>query len=807
MRKNARDFFDTKLGTYPFTKAEKLEIAKIAFQITPSHRVLSHFSKFGLDSENGACDLALHLTGRGKVWDAVEICRRGKLSGTQCLEVGKAVAASTQSVDLARFAEIVDIEDHAQRLELAWMMARKHPVEFLAQVKKFSLQQEAQGELALLLAKSLPANGSFSFDQFDISDKTTCRELHTVLAARMPETCVKSLAALPLHDEKNGIEIARTIGQQRPELLFRHIERFGIADKSALQDLFFTYFKPALQVMADRASFEDAKLIHEKIDFIFSADEEQPDFAKLSGKLGIADPAISQMINEARAHGDSETRNALGSWSWYAALRLAGLPAMEQQPLRETFQPILAAIRDWREPEVRPVLTDRLAEALGTARSRQRLVDISAGLSKRHTHVFRASLCTLSMEDSGWDPLIKQLSELVSTDVFKDTECCRPILHALEKLIQAKHLSPQVRQRLLALYLSPQRGREEAAAVARRIPSLSGLLSLVMHPNGEIRRRVNSTLLALKKPADVDMALADSFFHVLDRKPDTENAKKAFTEKFNKYNQRSRYSNGIMYYAVSLFLHLPEGEEKQEIFKVLNAFIDDAVMSDDPKAALIKRRSDRNSSAHLSEAHGIDAKVTDRWLHLEKKIPLSELQEGNIALAQAKKRDFSAWTMEFVNEPEDYLLCGTEAGGKCQKIQASPKFNKALLGYAMQGKCRLLAMKSPDGKIQGRAIVRLGIDPQTKKLVMHLERPYSSPGTPENTDAIILEFARKMANEIGLPLMTHSDSYPGGEVYPNSLRFYPDSAACEYVDSHMNGVMNSRKGYDLPGGRIVSAAA
>ncbi len=65
---------------------------------------------------------------------------------------------------------------------------------------------------------------------------------------------------------------------------------------------------------------------------------------------------------------------------------------------------------------------------------------------------------------------------------------------------------------------------------------------------------------------------------------------------------------------------------------------------------------------------------------------------------------------------QDLLLCGTEVSGSCQRVDRSPSLNKGLLGYLLDGKHRMIAVKDPDtGKIAARTIIRLLWDNTSKK--------------------------------------------------------------------------------------------
>ncbi len=159
------------------------------------------------------------------------------------------------------------------------------------------------------------------------------------------------------------------------------------------------------------------------------------------------------------------------------------------------------------------------------------------------------------------------------------------------------------------------------------------------------------------------------------------------------------------------------------------------------------------------------------------------------------KQETSGWSLKFIQSFEDFLLCGTDVLGSCQSIHGSASLSKALLGYVMQGKNRILTINSPDGKIQARCIVRLGIDKIQNKLVMHMDQTYENAGMPGNCQEIFGKFARELSREIGTPIVTHSLKFGSKKTYPAPIHFLPDAAWCEYVDSEGKGLVDSRQGY------------
>ncbi len=127
------------------------------------------------------------------------------------------------------------------------------------------------------------------------------------------------------------------------------------------------------------------------------------------------------------------------------------------------------------------------------------------------------------------------------------------------------------------------------------------------------------------------------------------------------------------------------------------------------------------------------------------------------------------------DDPIDLLLCGTDVIGSCQRIDGCPGTNKALLGYILDGKNRLLAIKDSKGKIVARCIIRLLWDGE--RPVIYRERFYVNNSDARMTNALN-DFAKKLAKTLKTPL-TCSDE---GTSYGRPLRSFGGPVLYEYCD-------------------------
>ncbi len=134
------------------------------------------------------------------------------------------------------------------------------------------------------------------------------------------------------------------------------------------------------------------------------------------------------------------------------------------------------------------------------------------------------------------------------------------------------------------------------------------------------------------------------------------------------------------------------------------------------------------------------------------------------------------------DDPIDILLCGTEVDGSCQRVDGNADLNKGLLGYKMDGKIKILAIKSaegPRGKINARCLLRLLWD--GGKPVLFMERFYPDNITaisPKHAQALIY-MAQKKAELLGVPLLTLKGN---GKDYGKPLMALGGPSPWEYCD-------------------------
>jgi hypothetical protein len=155
------------------------------------------------------------------------------------------------------------------------------------------------------------------------------------------------------------------------------------------------------------------------------------------------------------------------------------------------------------------------------------------------------------------------------------------------------------------------------------------------------------------------------------------------------------------------------------------------------------------------------------------------------------------WTIEDTDDPWDLLLCGTEVAGSCQKIDGEVQHNIGLLGYLLDGKNRLIAIKDSTGKIIGRRLLRILWDANSKKPVLMVELTYPDK-LPSQYKETLDRFVKQRAKDLGLPL------YEEGSESNVKLESKGSKVDWEYVDSA--GGIKPKGVYTINKAKLVQSA-
>lgn len=182
-----------------------------------------------------------------------------------------------------------------------------------------------------------------------------------------------------------------------------------------------------------------------------------------------------------------------------------------------------------------------------------------------------------------------------------------------------------------------------------------------------------------------------------------------------------------------------------------------------------QERYDSAKSPHLLELSTKYPTTYSQWQEKDVPIPLHHTREDRLQVT-------------ITDDPIDLFLCGTEVVGSCQHITAPASHNRCLLGYVLDGKNKLLAIKDSEGKIVARRILRLLFDTKGAP-ALFLEEYYGrNAANQTELDHAMLSKATQYAHSLNLPLYMCS---PLQEAIRDStkLRSLGSCAPAEYVDA------------------------
>jgi len=198
----------------------------------------------------------------------------------------------------------------------------------------------------------------------------------------------------------------------------------------------------------------------------------------------------------------------------------------------------------------------------------------------------------------------------------------------------------------------------------------------------------------------------------------------------------------------------------------------------------------------------IDILLADLWVETqrEKQIDILEKLDAlncgsgsqfsqdikdQIALLKRSSPSRKEVILEDSEDWQDLFLCGTEVLGSCQNVNGIPDLNRCLLGYVLDGKCRVLVIKDGTRKIIARAIIKILL--QGDRPVLLLEPVYPELGSHP---IYIKDFAIEKARQMGVCLF--------GEGRKVELKSMGCAAPYEYEDlspeedKRTNGVYSLR---------------
>jgi len=550
------------------------------------------------------------------------------------------------------------------------------------------------------------------------------------------------------------------------------------------------------------------------INQFFPHDPEPMTLAQVAAQFGKRHSVITDLLEGAEQHAKPEIREILSTWTHLVSLRFAAdqLPEAAWQELKAP----LDAIQKWRAPAMRYVLTHLLAQQClpPEAKDVNGFFAFCKQFTKPHTHLYSTLLFPL-FQSAPDDPILKKLVRLLHQSDFKDAKRQKAMANALLALVQADGLSDVLKRSLLQAALPNGSDHEAVRSLADTAPAIECLVSLAL-PSTELGNAVLPRLKSIQNPGDFNEQMNEVFKDLF---PDLSNAQNAAAQ-FRRYREHSRYPAGVLSYAAKIQSGL-HGDEKASVMATISQFVNATVLSPHPEQAFKQLRYDPTKSLHLrllaNKAPDAFAQWQQPCIYKPSAAFLdntsdSTKQTNNLTdpanlflLTPSSRQDAKQFSVVDTDAAEDLFLCSTEVAGSCQTIQEQAHLNKALMAYSLDGKYRLLAIKSADGRLMGRRLLRLLWNERRQQPVLHLEHFYHNPGIPEKYAQALVELALQKAKQMGCVLVSHDRTLQSGGFYLDRIRAYPTPWPFESVDGERPAVHTGREGYQLSGATVVAS--
>jgi hypothetical protein len=179
-------------------------------------------------------------------------------------------------------------------------------------------------------------------------------------------------------------------------------------------------------------------------------------------------------------------------------------------------------------------------------------------------------------------------------------------------------------------------------------------------------------------------------------------------------------------------------------------------------------------------------KLLEKWKSEESEEFIREIPSKN----DDKKYPF---TITRSKNPLDIFMIGTETKS-CQDVNGGGIFNKCLMGYILDPCIQAIMIKrQSDGMIVARALLRMLWNPEKKHPVLLLEKTYCNDNAPRGYGKSIENYAKKVAQEMVLPLVGYQTTNQKAPLYNYELVSNDGGKApFQYVDASDIGISSGK---------------
>lgn len=721
--------------------------------------------------------------------------------------------------------------NQTELIELAKFCVQNSVKTIAENIESFGIKnQEALIEIAKLCAQKNGSATARLIGNFGINKEEALIEIIQLCVANQPEAihwighCIDNFKNINKRDAL--IPIFRLCVQKYPERVPEYIKKFRITDQANLTEAVKLHaekvgiraLEESLPLCPFQFSQEELQKLHITIAY-FHKDLLPSSYSKLCAPLTYFPfPKILEARIEAQKVEISTLLEELITFSHTMKLdvlsltitslkgKMKKLTKEEERNLRENVLPwiaftasklslfsvdpayqiaiskLLEQTVEMRDPTARYCLSHHLIHLMNSSPQKiKNVMDVYnseqflekkygllpgffiAILEGQKPHNQNSSLVT------SFGNLGKLKSNKSKTPFLKEARTAKLVFWTLNELIQHPFLSFEEKEALLKKITQEKKPVDQ---VRRAFIQIKGLLAL-----NQIDHLKELALGEKGKSfyENLNEVYQSSFLDIFPRDIDE--------DKIQDFLGKFRDEFMVLTYAANL-KKLENNEDQALMKKAISQCLEEALKGKFPQSRY-------ESSYHLNEVFKLCPSLKDQWTNnqyysydpnkkivLSKKITIQEAQQGDFFLVDT-------------DDIVDLFACSTEIEGSCQNVHGEPTKNKCLLGYVMDGKNRLIAIKNKTGKIEARAIFRLLIDKKTSQPILFLERMYPANIKKEFAEAI--QAAAKMrAEDLKLPLYTQG----GQEEKPQDIHAFislGNRAPYEYVDASNIGVIKEGK--------------
>ncbi len=790
----------------------KLEIVRPIAKIN-SYFLAKNIQNFAFSGENGKMEFAQIIAEKEPVLFLRNI-HKFKISNVSA-KIGWAYKFAKKNLkELVDNFQNFEISNDSARIELVNKIAEKYLKnlsESFQNLENFNENERAR--VAYEASKRKLHSFTSHIQVFKISNESAKIELAKLIAEKCPEALAENFQKFEIVDERARIGLAKIIAEKDLELLVKNFQNFAISDESTKLELAQSLIRKHLATsLIDNGYFEKLQISNQSargslyasaylglitkgemsaidktwINNFFPHDSDPMSLVQVATQFGSHHPVMADLLKAAEQQSDPYIREALSTWAQLVSLRFAAnqLPEAAWQDLKVPLE----AIQKWRAPAMRYVLTHLLAQQClpPEAKDVNGFFAFCKQFTRPHTHLYPALLFPLFQSATN-DPVLKNLMPLLHQSDFKDAKRQKAVLNALVTLVQADHLPDGLKRSLLQASLLNGRGREAALSLVKTAPLMECLVSLAQQ-SPEFRNVALQRLKSVRNPDNFNVQMNEVFKDLFPNLPKAQDV----AAQFNHYRDHARHAMGLITYTVKMQNHR-NNHEKALVLAAIDEFVNATVLFPDSEHTFRQLRYDSKKSAHLG------------LLATEAPAAFAQWQQSCNEESSSSRQDAERFTVIDTDAAEDLFLCGTEVADSCLTIHNPSHYNKPLMGYVLDGKYRMLAIKYKDGRLMGRRMLRLLWDEQKKQPVLYLEHFYQNPGIPEKYKQALVELALQKAKQMNCVLVSHDRESGLGDFYTAPLIAYPTPWPFEYVDGERPSVVTGKEGYQLSGASIVTS--